>query len=126
MHARLQRISQPRGPRRPVLAAAALLALGLAAAPAAGADALDDAKSAGLVGEQADGYLGLVKGEAPSDVVKLVEETNAERRDRYTEIAQKNGASLTGVSHLAGAKLIARTPPGQYVRTVDGKWMKKE
>ncbi len=57
------------------LLAAALLALALAS-PAL-ARPLDGARRAGLVGEQADGYLGIVSASAPADVVRQVQEINA-------------------------------------------------
>ena len=102
------------------LAAAALL-LPLAAA----ATPLEDAKRAGHVGEQADGYLGVAPG-APASARAFVDGINAERAAHYAEIAAKNDTSPTAVAALAGQKLIERAPPGQWVRPADGKWKKKE
>ena len=62
-------------------------ALVLLAAPAAFAIELADAKSQGLVGEQSNGYLGVVKN-APG-VQALVDSVNAKRRDAYQKIAAK-------------------------------------
>jgi uncharacterized protein YdbL (DUF1318 family) len=104
-----------------VALAAALLAVPLAAA----ASPLDDAKRAGHVGEQADGYLGLPPG-APSSARALVDRINAERAEHYADIAAKNGTSPAAVAALAGQKLIERTPAGQWVRPEDGKWKKRE
>jgi uncharacterized protein YdbL (DUF1318 family) len=101
---------------RIALAAAALL-LPLAA----GASPLDDARRAGHVGEQADGYLGLPPG-APESARALADGINAERAEHYAEIATKNGTSPAAVAALAGQKLIERTPPGQWFRGSDGKW----
>ena len=101
-----------------VAAAALLLALPAAASP------LDDAKAAGQVGEQADGFLGLPPG-APSSARSLADQINAKRRVRYGEIAKKNGASPDAVAALAGKKLIDRTPAGQWMRGNDGKWVKR-
>ena len=106
------------------LALAAAL-LFLAAAPSAWAEELDAAKAAGLVGERPDGYLGLVSSNAPPAVKQLVEDVNAKRKAKYTEIAQQNGTAVDAVAALAGAKLIERTPPGQYVMGVDVRWVKK-
>ncbi|RJG14003.1 DUF1318 domain-containing protein [Pseudomonas cavernicola] len=84
---------------------------------------LDAAKSQGMVGEQPDGYLGVVK--ATPDAVQLAADINAKRRDAYEAIAKKNGATLDQVASLAGQKAIEKTAPGTYVKTPDGQWVKK-
>ena len=101
-----------------------LLGIGLGIAPAQ-AGALEDAKAAGLVGERIDGYLGVVGSSAPADVVQLVEQVNAERRAKYAEIAQKQGAPVAAVAQIAGKKLIERAGPGEYVMGADGTWQRK-
>ena len=62
---------------------------------------------------------------APAAVKQLVDEVNAKRTAKYTEIAKQNGTSVSAVAALAGAKLIERTPPGEYVMGVDVRWVKK-
>lgn len=99
-----------------------IVALSLASF-AFGAD-LDQAKSAGLVGERADGYLGLVKQDVPTDVVNLVKEVNDKRRAEYQRIARSNDLTLEQVQALAGKKAIERTPPGGWIRT-NGGWHQK-
>jgi uncharacterized protein YdbL (DUF1318 family) len=106
------------------VALATLLLLLLAAAPAARADDLDAAKAAGHVGERADGYLGVVSG-APASAQAVVADVNAKRRAKYAEIAKQNGTDVASVAAIAGAKLIERTPSGQYVMGADGRWTKK-
>jgi uncharacterized protein len=106
------------------LLALALLALGLSFAPAQ-ADALDDAKAAGLVGERIDGYLGVVDSGAPAEVKRLVDQINAERQARYAEIAQKQGAPVQAVAQIAGEKLVQRAGGGEYVMGADGQWRRK-
>jgi uncharacterized protein YdbL (DUF1318 family) len=102
-----------------IAAAALLLALPAAASP------LDEAKDAGRLGEQADGYLGLPPG-APESAQELADEINAERKIRYAEIAKKNGTSPTAVAALAGKKLVERAPAGHWVRDTDGDWVRKK
>jgi uncharacterized protein len=104
--------------------AIALLAVGLGFGPAF-ADALDDAKAAGLVGERIDGYLGVVDSGAPADVRRLVEQINAERRAEYAEIADKKGVPVKAVAQIAGEKLINRAGGGEYVMGADGQWRRK-
>lgn len=84
---------------------------------------LDEAKSRGLVGEQPDGFLGVVK--ATPDAVQLAEEINAKRHAAYEAIARKNGATLDQVAILAGQKAIEKTLPGTFIKTPEGKWIKK-
>ena len=84
---------------------------------------LDTAKSQGLIGERADGYLGVVEASAGADVRALVEEINGKRRAQYERIAAKNGIALTDVEARAGQKTIQKTAPGGWV--FDGSWKRK-
>ena len=86
---------------------------------------LHEAKAQGYIGEQANGYLGLVKSGAPADVKALMNDINARRKQEYKSIAARNKTELNVVEALAGKKAIDRTPPGQYVRLPSGKWVKK-
>lgn len=81
------------------------------------------AKAQGLVGEQPDGYLGVVK--ATPEAVALAADINAKRREAYDAIAKKNGTTLDQVATLAGQKAIEKTPPGSYVKASNGQWVKK-
>jgi uncharacterized protein YdbL (DUF1318 family) len=108
------------------LAAALVATLFLFAhAPAARADALDDAKASGLVGERLDGYVGLVDPNAPAGVKTLVEEVNRKRAHQYEMIAKKNSTNATAVATLAGAKLVERVAAGQFVMDASGTWKKQ-
>jgi len=84
---------------------------------------LHQAKAAGLVGEQADGYLGVVSADAQA--VALVRDINGKRRAYYQQIAAKNGTSLTAVELLAGKTAQARTATGQYIMLSSGRWVRK-
>ena len=89
------------------------------------AQSLAEAKEAGWVGERPNGYLGLVKPDTPNDIKKLVQDINAKRRERYLEIAKKNGTKLEAVKVIVGAKLIKRAQPSDYIMNSAGKWIKK-
>jgi uncharacterized protein YdbL (DUF1318 family) len=106
---------------------ASLLALALLAVPSgvALADQLADAKKAGSVGERPDGYLGLVDQNAGAAVKQMVEDINGKRREKYRGIAEKRGTSVGAVAALAGAKLVEKAAPGEYVMTKSGKWAQK-
>jgi uncharacterized protein YdbL (DUF1318 family) len=100
-------------------------ALSLLVALAASAATLDDAKSAGQIGECVDGYVHLVDPNAPDAVKALVKDVNDKRRKEYAGIAKTRGTSLENVAALAGAKLVQRAPAGQYVKDSSGAWHKK-
>lgn len=104
---------------RIAIAAAALLG----AAPAL-ASPLDDAKRAGQVGEQSDGYVGVIPG-APASARALADRINAERAEHYAEIAAKTRTSPTTVAALAGRKLVERAAPGEWIRDADGQWLQR-
>jgi len=85
---------------------------------------LAQAKSSGTVGEQMNGYLGLVNPDAPADVKALVQDINAKRQAEYQRIAAKNGASVEDVARLTAQKVMGQTPSGQYVETTSG-WQRR-
>ncbi|HEX5078897.1 MAG TPA: YdbL family protein [Geminicoccaceae bacterium] len=107
-----------------VLRIAAVLLLLCVALPAA-AQSLDQAKAAGQVGERIDGYVGVVAADAPADIRAMVDRVNAERREKYAEIAAERGISVQAVGQIAGQKLIERAPQGEYVLGADGQWRRK-
>jgi uncharacterized protein YdbL (DUF1318 family) len=84
---------------------------------------LQDAKTQLLVGEKADGYLGVIK--SSPEVNALVSRINKARRQHYEDIARRNGTSVDVVEKLAGKKAIEKTPSGQYVQLPPGSWVKK-
>src|SRR3954470_19415444 len=82
------------------------------------------AKAAGTVGEQADGYLGIVAG-SDGTVTAAVSAINAGRREVYAQTAAKSGVTPDAAGQATGAQLIANTPPGQYIKPLGGAWTKK-
>jgi uncharacterized protein YdbL (DUF1318 family) len=84
--------------------------------------ALGGAKAAGQLGEQTDGYLGVVQpgGEA-AEIARLI---NQARRAEYQKLATQNGIRLNDVEAMAGKKAVEKTPAGQYIR-LDGQWRRK-
>ncbi len=98
-----------------------LLALNVACVFAAD---LQQVKSEGLIGEQLNGYLGVVSAEANADVRVLIADINAKRKAQYESIAAKNSASLETIELLAGKKAIEKTETGNYIQNATG-WNKK-
>ncbi|MEA3303669.1 MAG: DUF1318 domain-containing protein [Pseudomonadota bacterium] len=64
---------------------------------------LQSAKQQGLVREAPSGYLKAAN--SSSEVKALVSSVNAKRKQHYSRISKKTGASLRDVEQSAGAKL---------------------
>ncbi len=84
---------------------------------------LDQAKQQGLVGEMANGYLGIVV--TSPEVTSLVESVNKKRKDVYLIIARKNKLTMAQVTALAGEKAIAKTSSGHLIKDTSGNWVNK-
>lgn len=84
---------------------------------------LEQAKQQGRVGETLSGYLAPVKKDP--ETLALVEQINIARAEKYQEVAQKNHISTEDVAKLAGQKLVNRAATGEYVRGINGQWMKR-
>ena len=89
------------------------------------ASALTQPKADGLIGEQANGYIGLVRQDIPADITELVNEVNAKRKAGYQKIAAGQGTSLAEVEIVGGNKAIEKTLRGNYIRDTSGAWRKK-
>lgn len=102
-----------------MLAGAAMLATS-GAALAQRDPAYQAARSAGEIGEQPDGYLGLVGAGSPP-LRALVANINIQRKAKYTQSAQA-GATVEQFAFTSGCNLILQTQPGEKYRTPDGAW----
>ena len=100
-----------------------LLCAGLLVSVSAFSADINTAKSQGLIGERADGYLGVVEQSAAADVKTLVREINAKRRAEYERIAKANSISRQEVESLGGKKTIAKTRAGGWIYQT--RWVKK-
>jgi uncharacterized protein YdbL (DUF1318 family) len=87
--------------------------------------AVDTAKRAGTVGEQADGYLGFVSGSGDAALTTAVNDINAGRAEVYAQTASKSGVTRDAAGQATGAQLIANMPAGQYYKPLTGGWAKK-
>ncbi|MEQ7155983.1 YdbL family protein [Brevundimonas aurifodinae] len=115
---------------------AAVAALGVAAgaAPSSGAWAqtseqkalIDAAKVQGVVGEQADGYLGIRTPPAPAPLAAAVSDTNDARRAVYGDSARAAGTTTdVAAARMFEAQLFARIPAGQWYRNASGQWVRR-
>ncbi|RTM76283.1 YdbL family probable chaperone protein [Enterobacter hormaechei] len=84
---------------------------------------LNDARAQGRVGETLSGYLVPVQHDA--ETLALVNRINAARTESYQQLADSNNLPVDEVAKMAGQKLVARAQPGEYVKGINGKWLKK-
>lgn len=108
-----------------VVAALGVSASGAMAQSASQKALVDQAKTAGSVGEQSDGYLG-VRTSVDSDTQAAVNATNAGRRQVYTRSAAEAGTT----AEIAGARmfetqLMPRISTGQWYKNASGQWVKR-
>jgi uncharacterized protein YdbL (DUF1318 family) len=103
-------------------AAVALTGAGVALAQEA--PAVAQARAAGVVGEQLDGYLGFAK--SPSgDVKSAVDAINIKRRAIYTDIAAKTKATIQEVATARGCEQLATRVKAGEVYNAGGSWQVK-
>lgn len=86
---------------------------------------LHEAKAKGYVGEMPNGYLGIVASSAPATAKSLMNNINQKRKQKYQDIARRNGTQLKAVEALAGKTAIKRTKPGDYIKLPSGQWRRK-
>lgn len=101
---------------------AAALATGVTVPAFAQRDpAYQAARQNGLVGEQPDGYLGIVANATP-ELQAMVNNINIQRKRQYTQQAA-SGSTVEQMAFVTGCNLILRTAPGEKYRTPDGRWL---
>ncbi|MFC6669315.1 YdbL family protein [Marinobacterium aestuariivivens] len=100
------------------------LALSLLALPA-WALSLDEAKDQGLVGEQVNGYLGIVVDSPDSALRSLVADINRQRKEAYQDSAKSAGVELRIIELRIGQRLQQKAAPGHYIQSQGGSWQRK-
>ncbi|MES2341365.1 MAG: YdbL family protein [Pseudomonadota bacterium] len=110
----------------PVAAIVGTIIAGPALAASAKAT-VDAAKSAGVVGEQNDGYLGFVQGDGGDPTIEAaVAEINAGRAQLYRQAAARNGVTPEAAGAAAYASVVQlKLRPGDYYQTPEGAWVQK-
>ncbi|WP_349312200.1 DUF1318 domain-containing protein [Brevundimonas subvibrioides] len=117
--------------RKMFVLGAAVVALGVAAGasfaqtPAQKAT-IDAAKAQGVVGEQADGYLGIRTSASDPAVQDAVTTTNAARARAYAASAAQAGTT-PGVAgaRMFESQLLPRITSGQWYRNAAGQWVQR-
>lgn len=101
-----------------------VLLLALLSIPAF-AQSLDQAKAQGLVGEQLNGYVGIVTSSASSDLRNMVNDINQQRRTLYQRSAQEASVTLEVFEARTGQRLQERAKPGEFIQNKNGQWQRK-
>ncbi|MBN8605865.1 MAG: YdbL family protein [Caulobacterales bacterium] len=110
-------------------AAVAIAATLTLATPAMGqaGDPLAQARAAGQIGEQADGYLGFVPGASISaDLRGRVEQNNIQRRQLYTRRAGERSVSVNEMAAAVACEVFERRiAVGERYRDEGGQWRQR-
>lgn len=95
------------------------LALGTEAA----AQSITELVKSRVVGEQADGYLGIVIERPTPSLRAAVEAANTKRRSYYADHASRKGTSVEEIAAGAACRTLRlKLAPGDYYRLLDGRW----
>jgi uncharacterized protein YdbL (DUF1318 family) len=87
---------------------------------------LEQAKARCVIGEQADGYLGVVgSAEADAEIRRELREVNQQRKAAYEQLAQTNGVTTEIAAQITAERLLNAAPSGQCIRDAAGQWVKK-
>lgn len=101
------------------ISSAILLALTLCVTPA-WADALDDLRASGAIGETFEGYVVAREASARAEADAI----NAKRKAIYQEKAAAQGIDIEQVGKVYAAEIIRKVPAGTWIQ-IDGQWRKK-
>ena len=104
-----------------------VVALAVIASPAlaqAADPVVEAARASGIVGEQADGYLGTSRAGAAADLKARIDGINIQRRALYAETASaKTGVTAADVGAAAACQQFrGRVALGHYYRDQSSSW----
>jgi uncharacterized protein YdbL (DUF1318 family) len=105
-----------------LLTAALLL---MPAGDVARADALDDARAQGAIGERFDGFAAIRDPSASAGARTLVEDINAKRRKLYNEVSTREGTTIEAVGRIYARQIVDIVPAGTWILGENGKWVRK-
>lgn len=109
---------------RILIAIAGIAASMSVAAGAQSGDAIGAAKSAGMIGERYDGYLGFAA--TPTSIIRQqAGVVNLKRRALYSRFAQSKGVSPQEVGITAGCTLLKRVAVGEPYMLGDNVWRRR-
>jgi len=80
-------------------------------------------KAAGVVGENNQGYLTILK--SPTDKKSLVDAENQDRRMIYQAIAKQQKTTPELVGQRRALQIAAKADPGEWIQNAKGDWARK-
>ena len=80
-------------------------------------------KAKGIVGENNQGYLEVLKGNGPAD--NIVRAENKDRATVYKAIAGKTNTSIEVVGKRRAIQIAEKAGSGEWLQNASGKWYKK-
>lgn len=116
--------------RKLFVVTAAIAALGVAAGAAFAQTSeqkalIDAAKSRGVVGEQADGFLGFRVPSADAPLTAAVTVTNHGRREVYARAATTGTTVEVAGARMFQTQLFQNIRTGQWYRNAQGQWVQR-
>ena len=106
--------------------AAGLMLSALGSAAVAASALVENAKDQCIVGEQADGYLGVVDGaSASAELQREIRDINQQRKTVYSNLAKRNGVTIEVAAAVTAEKLMNQATSGQCIRLSSGDWVKR-
>jgi uncharacterized protein YdbL (DUF1318 family) len=106
-----------------IVLAAAAWAQDLKSRMSARRPAINSLKASGVVGENNQGYLTLLKQK--TDKKALVAAENKDRRKAYQIIAKQQGTTAEHVAKRRALQIAKKAKPGTMLQNAKGKWYKK-
>ncbi len=85
--------------------------------------AINALKASGVVGENNQGYLTMLKKQ--NDKKAMIESENNDRRKAYQIIAKQQGTTVKHVGKRRSLQIAKKAKPGTMLQNAKGKWYKK-
>lgn len=82
-----------------------------------------DMKARGVVGENNQGYLELLRGQTENQ--DLVAAENRDRRAVYEQIARQTNTNIQVVGQRRALQIAERASPGEWLQGAQGNWYQK-
>ncbi len=82
-----------------------------------------DLKSRGIVGENNQGFLEMLKGQTEKQNVVTAE--NQDRKSIYAQIARQTGTDIKVVGQRRALQIAEKATPGEWLQDPSGKWYQK-
>ena len=87
---------------------------------------INQAKAAGIVGEMADGYVGVrLEAQMTPAIRAAMAEMNAGRAELYRQAAQAAGTDTAAAGASSFQQRFSDIPAGQWYRDAGGSWRQK-